>query len=219
MLSEYYDHKGEYVKISGGRMQGLKTLLGNYSGKKILDIGCGEGVLGRTLKEKAGVIVHGIDISTDAVQKARTVLDAAYMVDIENDNLPAQITSTKYDFVTMSEVLEHLFYPERVLEKLKVFRENNTKIIISVPNVLFWRNRLKIFFGHFEYTAHGLMDRGHIHFFSWKSFVDMIKKEGYHIEANAHHVPTRIMRPFANLFPGLFAFQFIVRISYRGERR
>ncbi len=213
MIEDYYLQKTDYNKVSGGRLRGILDLLGEVKGKKILDIGCGEGIIGRLLKER-GAEVHGADISPLGVEKASKVLDKAFVLDLEKRAELNAVLSNNYDFIIMSEVLEHLFNPETVLRAISGSAPN-TKVVISVPNILFWRNRLKIFMGSFEYTKSGLMDRGHIHFFSYKSFVEMMSSEGFKIESSEHHVPTRFLRPFKDIFPGLAAFQFIVRINKR----
>ncbi|MBI4812184.1 methyltransferase domain-containing protein [Candidatus Falkowbacteria bacterium] len=131
----------------------------------------------------------------------------------------AKIIDTEYDTVIISEVLEHLFYPEKLLKKIKQIVVPETDIIITVPNPLFWKNRLKIFLGYFEYEKEGLMDRGHIHFFSWASLREMVKESGYSIVGTYHHFPTRGTRWLGKLLPGLFAYHFIVKIRENEKER
>lgn len=216
-FASYYSQKS-YHKIGAGRKSGILRLLGDYSGKKILDVGCGEGVLGAMLKEEKKVLIHGIDISDEEIEKAKKVLDEAYCVDIETVTAwPEKIREQKYDVIILTEVLEHILFPEKIVRRLKELSDKKTGVIITVPNVLFWKNRLSIFLGRFDYTEQGLMDRGHIHFFSWESLQKMLKDEGYTITETAHHFPTRFARPFARFFPGLFAYQFILKCRYVGN--
>jgi len=104
-------------------------------------------------------------------------------------------------------------FPEKILEKVKKLAQADTEIIITVPNILFWKNRLKIFLGKFDYEDEGLMDRGHIHFFSWKSFCDIIWKNGLELIEIKNHIPTRGSKFLGGVFPGLFSYQFIVRLK------
>lgn len=210
-LAEYYTEKPTYIKVSRGRLDGIISLISDLETKTLLDVGCGAGEVGKAIKIKKDVKVFGIDISENAVLAARQNIDGAEVCDLENDaQLPVVYQNKKFDALIISEVLEHLFGPEELLKKIMVITE--APIVVTVPNVLFWRNRLKILFGSFEYTETGLMDRGHIHFFTWKSLQRVIEKGGYEIEKTAHHIPTRGTKILAKYFPGLFCYQFIVRI-------
>lgn len=209
-LADYYTEKNTYTKVSRGRLNGILTLLGKEAAT-VLDIGCGAGEVGRVVKDRSRMKVYGVDISTNAVATARTVLDGAEVCDFETESiLPDSFKGISFDAVIVSEVLEHLFEPEKMLQHIRL--ATSAPIIITVPNVLFWKNRLKIFFGSFEYTETGMMDRGHIHFFTWKSLQEVIAKGGYQITTTAHHVPTRGTKLFAKYSPGLFCYQFIVRL-------
>lgn len=209
----YYENKQEYSKISRGRKDGIYQLLGRRKQIRILDIGCGRGLLGSMLKKDFQAQVHGVDISVEAIKAAQKNLDGAWQMDLEADEWPAEVVNTKYDALIISEVLEHLFYPESLLEKIKQIIVSKTEIIITVPNLLFWKNRLKIFFGYFEYENEGFMDRGHIHFFSWVGLRKMIKGVGYSIVGTRHYFPTCGTRWLGRLLPGLLAYQFIIKIK------
>lgn len=210
-LAEYYTDKPTYTKVSRGRMNGILALLGDLQDKTILDVGCGAGEVGREIKNKSNAKVYGIDVSSNAVIEAKKVLDAAEVCDIESGSgLPESMRGTKVDGIVISEVLEHLFKPEDLLKQLG--KISDASVVVTVPNLLFWRNRLKIFFGSFEYTETGLMDRGHIHFFTWNSIQKTVSDGGYKIEETAHHIPTRGTKTLAKYFPGLFCYQFIVKL-------
>ena len=211
-LATYYAEKETYSKVGGGRLRGIIQLLGDTQHKVVLDIGCGAGEVGRRLKSNdSTTIVYGIDVSPNAVSTAQGVLDGACVYDIESDDpWPALLQNKKFDVMILSEVLEHLFEPTHFLQKIR--EKSDAPIIITVPNILFWKSRLRIFFGHFEYTQTGMMDRGHIHFFSWKSFRQTIDDAGYRIDRIAHNIPTRGSKLLGAFLPGLFAYQFVVRI-------
>ncbi len=214
MIEQYYDQKVDYDKIGNGRRRGIEKLIGPIDGLIILDIGCGRGHLGAMLKKRGSVKVFGVDISNDAIGEAKQVLDGAYIANLESDAIPSEIMSQHFDFIVISEVLEHLFFPEKLLQKIKPIVDTNTKILITVPNLLFWKNRLQILLGNFDYTASGLMDRGHIHFFSWGSLSKMLESGGLKILDIAHNIPTGGTQFLGHLWPGLFAYQFILVAKY-----
>ena len=54
----------------------------------ILDVGCGEGTLGKLLKGKfKDIHVVGCDISEKAVELARPYYDKVFQIDIDEDDL------------------------------------------------------------------------------------------------------------------------------------
>lgn len=206
--STFYNQRAPYEKISNGRLGAIKKLLGDYEGRKILDVGCGSGTLGKCLKESIDCNVAGIDVSRDAVFEAQKVLDTAEVCDIEKGIDEKFFRGVEH--VVISEVLEHVFSPELLLRDIRI--KSDADVVITIPNILFWKNRLTLLFGRFEYEEKGIMDYGHIRFFSWDAFKCMVEKVGYSIDATYHVVPTRGTKIFRNIFPGLFAYQFCVRL-------
>jgi len=190
-------------------------MIKNDKNMNILDIGCGSGLLGEIIKKETDAKVYGLDISENFVKSAKERLDGAFVFDANYDFelWPEEIRNIKFNNIIITDVLEHLSAPEKLLENLKKIINRDTEIILTIPNVLFWKNRLKIMFGRFEYTEEGLMDRTHIHFFTWKSLKKLLKECGYSIIIVTHHFPTRYTGFVGSFFPGLFSFKFIIKIK------
>jgi predicted TPR repeat methyltransferase len=210
-FNEFYNKISKYTKVNSFRLRAISELSECTKDTVVYDLGCGEGIIGKFLKDSYGCGVYGFDVSTLAVAKAKNLLNDARECDLNNFVIPSDLPSPQ--LVVISEVLEHLFAPEKLLSSLHDGIDSGATLIVSVPNILFWKNRLKLLLGDFNYTDGGLMDRGHIHFFSWQSFLKLLKECGFKIIESRHHQPTRFMRPLANLFPGLSSFQFIVKIK------
>ncbi|HQI25770.1 MAG TPA: methionine biosynthesis protein MetW [Candidatus Paceibacterota bacterium] len=204
-----------YSKINRSRREAIIRLLGDGPINEVLDVGCGPGYLGEIVAREKEAKVFGLEFAPQFCLEARKRLTEVFCFNLEEsfDRWPWDIKQKKFNKVLISEVLEHLFEPEELLIKLKGISDQEADFVVTVPNLLFWKNRLRIFAGHFEYTKEGLMDRGHIHFFSWRSFNQMIKTAGFKIVETAHHTPTRGTSLLAKLWPGLFAYQFIVRLQ------
>jgi 2-polyprenyl-3-methyl-5-hydroxy-6-metoxy-1,4-benzoquinol methylase len=90
------------------------SLLRRYlsQGSKILEIGCGEGILLGEL-QNAGFNVKGIEPSLRATTKARKK-----GLDVLNDYFPSQKISDIFDCVILSHVLEHLSNPLETLSQI-----------------------------------------------------------------------------------------------------
>jgi len=145
---------------------------------KILDVGCATGYLGAAIKRKGKHRVYGIEISEIAIKKARKVLDDVVCADIESIEIPWQ---EKFDIIILSDILEHLFDPKRVLVKIKKHLEPYGRILSTMPNVANYRIRLMLMRGKWLYQDTGSLDYGHLRFFTKESTVIMFKESGYEV--------------------------------------
>lgn len=204
-----------YKKINRSRREAILRLLGDAPIGEVLDVGCGPGYLGEIIAQEKKAKVVGLEFAPQLCAEAKRRLSGVFCFNLEKpfSHWPEEIKQKRFHKIIISEVLEHLSEPEALLTKLKEVGNQDTDFIITVPNLLFWKNRLKILFGHFEYGKEGLMDRSHIHFFSWESFKQVFKESGFSIIETVHHVPTRGVSLLAKIWPGLFAYQFIVRVK------
>ena len=210
--SEYYNQKeGEY-KLSGGREMIIRGLV-LKDAKTVLDVGCGSGDLARILTSE-GRSVSGVDISAVALAHAEPYLKDSFCFDIQN-KWPEELTNQRFDLVVVSEVIEHIFMPADFLEKAKTILRPESSMIITTPNFLFWKNRLKMLFGKFRYEEKGLLDFGHIRFFTLKTAREIFDKTGFTVQQEQHFYPNlyqRRMNFLGRMFPGFFAYQFGFRI-------
>jgi len=145
----------------------------------ILDVGCATGYLGASAK-KNGNSVYGIEISEIAIEKAREVLDGVVEGNIEEMEIP--YPEEYFDIIICSDVLEHLFDPQEVLLKLRRHLKKSGKLMISVPNVAHYSIRWMLMKGNWEYKAFGLMDYGHLRFFTKKTMSHLLEASGYRIK-------------------------------------
>lgn len=206
----YYDNKNETYRMNAMRKRLVLELISDQP-KNILEFGCGRGELARALKER-GHRISGADISTEALEVAKDVLEEIFAFDFERE-WPEELTSKRFDLVIASELIEHLFNPEEFLIKARELLNPGGQLIITTPNFLFWKNRLKMLFGKFQYESKGLLDYGHIRFFTLKTARELTKKSGFIIERENHFYPNLYKRKatsLGRLFPGLLSFQLIL---------
>jgi len=208
-IKQYYENKSPSYGISHTRRKKILELLKDVKGKRILDIGCSTGYLGKVLKEQENFVV-GVDISEQASKQAQTVLDRAYCFDVEKQ-WPLELENEKFDIIVALEIIEHLFDPALFLKKIREFLEKDGTLIITVPNFLSWVNRIKFVFGKFRYTDQGIFDFGHIRFFTRKTLRILLNDSGFEIVKWNNIVFPGKLSLVLRLWPSLFSTQFIVK--------
>ncbi|OYU94265.1 MAG: methyltransferase type 12 [Bacteroidetes bacterium B1(2017)] len=112
---------------------------------KILDIGCGYGQFLNTLKEQGYTNITGIDISNESINECKTKgLNAIQIEDIRDFS---KGVTEKFDFITMSHVLEHID-KDKIIDTLYHIKKNllveGGEFILMVPNAqsytgAYWR--------------------------------------------------------------------------------
>src|SRR3989344_1684280 len=116
----------------------LRTRIGKE--KRVLDIGCRDGVLTSTYS--AGNDVTGVDIDGKALQTAKDNLGIKTMQFDLTEDWP--LSDNSFDFVVAGEVLEHLYFPERVVERIARVVKADGALLGSVPNAFSLINRVRL---------------------------------------------------------------------------
>lgn len=147
----------------------LLGLIGSESGR-VLDIGCGRGALGERLRANGASWLVGVDISEGAASEARVRYDQVIVQPVEELTLD-DLGGERFDLVVVADVLEHLVDPWAVLAKLRTWVVDGGRIAVSVPNLRCYSILLGLLLrGEFDYVpSGGMMDRGHLRWFTRRS--------------------------------------------------
>jgi ubiquinone/menaquinone biosynthesis C-methylase UbiE len=128
----------------------LWPYLQNLSGKKILDVGCGRGLLCSRLSEKNDCV--GFDMLSENPRNINLVVtDCA-------KEFPAK--DNEFDLVICSHYIEHSSNPELTLNEIKRVLKVGGKAFILVPNEYTWRNKLDFLLGK-QLPSHQVDKWGH----------------------------------------------------------
>jgi SAM-dependent methyltransferase len=208
----------------------LDSLPPHGEGRRVLDVGCAGGYLGALLAER-GYRVTGID-SPGAAQAGFPSSVELVEADLERGLPPV---SGHFDFVICADVLEHLRRPDRLLGEVREVLAGGGRLAASLPNSGHAWFRWTVMCGRFPAEDRGLFDRTHVHFYTWRGWVDLLNTQGFRIETlRCSGVPVGLALPnwketafvhalerltfeSARWWKSMFAYQFIVTAAPERE--
>jgi 2-polyprenyl-3-methyl-5-hydroxy-6-metoxy-1,4-benzoquinol methylase len=148
--------------------------------RRILDVGCGSGGFGQTLKRDRTVEVWGIEPVSTAAATAATRLDRV-IESIFSPQLPLQLGS--FDCVIFNDVLEHLFDPREALIYARQLLTPRGCIVASIPNIRHFPTLWALVVRkEWTYREFGILDRTHLRFFTRKSIEPLFRESGLLLE-------------------------------------
>jgi SAM-dependent methyltransferase len=186
--------------------------------RRLLDLGCGTGALGREIKARQPAEVIGVTYSPEEAELACGFLNHVLVRDL---NVLEPTVLGQFDCIVCSHVLEHLCWPGRLLRMLLPHLEPEGRLIVALPNLLVWRQRVQLMLGRFRYTDGGVMDRTHFRFFDWGTARELVEGAGFQVLSAtadggfplARFLPGLgpvLSRLSLRLCPGLFGWQFLL---------
>ncbi len=159
------------------------------TGKAVLDCGCGDGKIAQILK-KQGCEVVGIEIKPMNCKIAVQFCERVIIGDLEGKTTFEQLDGSAFDCVLFSDVLEHLVNPRKAITRYAGFLKPGSYFIVSLPNVAYWRTRLHLFWGRWDYQDEGILDETHLHFFTLRTSLNFFSQAGLDVvELRVPHDP------------------------------
>jgi 2-polyprenyl-3-methyl-5-hydroxy-6-metoxy-1,4-benzoquinol methylase len=145
----------------------------------VLDVGCGTGAWVPALRDKGARKIVGIEFATPSADRAELVYDRLIRAPIENvemDDLGGHL----FDTIIAADVIEHLVDPWRELRRWTKWVTSGGQLVISVPNLRYFRLVGSLARGRFDYSDEGgLMDRTHLRWFTRASLARELELAGW----------------------------------------
>jgi len=212
----------------------LLAWIGERAPTRVLDVGCSDGRFGEQVREQ-GHQVFGVDlVKHDGVGDR---LDGFLEVDL-NAGLPVE-TGDNYGLIVAGDVVEHIIDPTRLLNDMADHLSADGTILASIPNFAHWYPRGRVAIGRFDYDQRGLLDRGHVRFFTRRSFEKLVRSCGLHIVrrdivgtpfeildrdsrspmGRLVRAAARVDRSATRIWPTMFGYQFLYELAPTGAGR
>lgn len=176
------------------------------SGGTFLDLGCRDGTLTRHFLE--GRQVTAVDVDREALRVAAERCPGAALHEMDLLGDWSVLGGRKFDVILCSEVLEHVYFPDKVAQKIRAHLAPNGTFVGSVPNAFFLKHRMRYLLGRRSATP--LDDPTHITQFNEQELRRVLGYVGSSMTLEGYTRP-----PFSVLAkkaPGLFAFDFLFAV-------
>jgi SAM-dependent methyltransferase len=126
--------------------------------RKLLDVGCYDGTLSAQFLPRWDVC--GLEGDLKGAEKANRKGVKTTVHDLEK---PFPFPAAAFDAVIAAEIIEHVYDTDRFLQEIKRVLADDGVLVMSIPNIACFTNRIRMLFGGYpryaEYKAGGA---GHI---------------------------------------------------------
>ena len=180
-IRETFNNKRyKLIHLESQDMRRVKTLVEMVGfGKKVLDVGCGDGEIGARLLSK-GNEVYGLDISESCVIRAKDRGIRAEVIDLEEGNFPFK---DHFDVVLAGEILEHVFDTKSFLGKIHKSLKDKGELVLSTPNLASFGRRLLLLVGKNPLIEASLENgaAGHVRYFIKDTLLALLENNGFKV--------------------------------------
>ncbi|WEV48936.1 bifunctional 2-polyprenyl-6-hydroxyphenol methylase/3-demethylubiquinol 3-O-methyltransferase UbiG [Acinetobacter sp. ESL0695] len=140
LAEKWWDKTSEFRplhEINPLRLNWIDEHAGGLEGKKIIDVGCGGGILAESMARR-GATVLGIDMGEAPLNVARLHAEKNDVNNIEYKQVPveqlAEEQAGQYDIVTCMEMLEHVPNPASIIQACKRLVKPGGHVFFSTIN-------------------------------------------------------------------------------------
>lgn len=128
-------YSGSGIRTNSSYYRWLLKLLNAKSKSTLLDVSCGEGIFLREFSKRIkNSRVFGLDISDEALVKAKGNAIASYLVNADGQYMP--FADKKFDYVACLGSMEHYLDPEKGMRELYRVGKDDAYFCIVLPNSL-----------------------------------------------------------------------------------
>ena len=174
-------------------------------GARVLDLGCGDGSLLRTLWQERQAPGYGVEIDDAAVQDC--VANDVNVLQVDLESGLSLFADRSFDCVVLSETLQTIHRTELLMrEMLRVGRE----VIVSFPNFGHWSARVQVALGRMpvsESLPYAWYETPNVHHCTIVDFEDLCRRLGVRIRERLALHEGRPVSALPNLLGSLAVYR------------
>jgi len=160
---------------------------------RVLDVGCGEGRTGASLRRAGATWIAGIELD-----KAAAAVAAESYDDVREGPVESELGAIDgpFDTILAYDLLEHLVDPWQLLRRLHGVAAPRARLHVSVPNARHWSLLRDLALrGTFGYTPAEHRDVTHLRWFTRRDLVELLESTGWSVQG----IDFGALRPLSRL--------------------
>lgn len=183
-------------------------------GSRVLDLGCGDGILLQHLNDTRNASGYGIEI--DETLMTQCIDRGINVIQSNLDNGLADFKDNSFNQVILSMTLQSVNYPDKLLSEMLRVGEQG---IVTFPNFAHWSPRLQLMLkGRMPVSKaipYEWFDTPNIHLCTIRDFEDLCETQGFKIlerrTSDTRHKGGLLRSTLPNLFGEIALYRFTRR--------
>jgi methionine biosynthesis protein MetW len=175
-------------------------------GSKVLDLGCGDGVLLHYLKQSLSVRGYGVEI--DDANILACIKNGVNVIQNDLETGLSGFESNTFDYVILSQTLQAMHHTESIVKEiLRVGREG----IVTFPNFGYWRARWRVLRGRMPVSKnlpYQWYDTPNVHLCTIEDFEAFCVEHGVRILERVVITADSVIKLLPNLLGSLAVYRF-----------
>lgn len=180
--TEYEWHGAGHAHNHKVLLPKLQEVLGFGAGKRLIDLGCGNGSMTAAFADRSYRTV-GVDIAASGVRHAQQAHpDLEFLAHDLGEPLPRRLHQ-RFDVALSAEVIEHLLLPRSLFRRADEALKPGGRLVITTPYHGWLKNLALAVTNKFDGHWSPGWDYGHVKFFSRATLIEMTNECGFTVES------------------------------------